>query len=68
MIHSAVIREPDDPIADVRISIGTPKGQGEFPDFYFVFRGDPDKVVALMKQALALTEKALPIGRYEDNR
>jgi hypothetical protein len=65
MVEAAIIREPDDPIADTRISIGTPKGKD---DFYFVFRGDPEKVVELLERVLPVVQAALPAGLYEDTR
>jgi hypothetical protein len=65
MVSAAVIREPDDPVADTRISIRTPKGKD---DFYFVFRGDPEKVVELLERVLPVVKAALPAGLYEDKR
>jgi hypothetical protein len=61
----SIIREPDDPIAEVRISLGSPKG---VKDFYLVFRGDPDKVVELLETAHTVARAALPEGMYEDQR
>lgn len=60
----SVIREPDDPIAAVRISLGRPRG---LKDYYIVFRGDPDKVLDLMREALTAAEQLLPAGKYQDD-
>ena len=60
-----LVREPDDEIAEVRISLGTPRGQDAF---YLVFRGEPEKVVELLKQAHAVAAVALPNGTYQDMR
>lgn len=65
MVEAAIIRERDDLFADARISIGTPRGK---EDFYFVFRGDPEKVVALLERVLPVVKAALPAGLYEDQR
>ncbi len=66
MSHVSITREPDDPIAETRISLGNPR---EFPsDFYIVFRGEPEAVVHLLRKALAVAEKALPKSAYSDNR
>jgi hypothetical protein len=65
MTKISIIREPDDPIAEVRISLGSPKGA---KDFYLVFRGDPEKVVELLKTAHIVARAALPEGMYEDKR
>lgn len=61
----SIIREDDDPIADVRISLGSPRGS---KDFYIVFRGDPDKVIALLHNALITAQTVLPNENYEDHR
>ena len=65
MTQVSIIREPDDLIADARISLGCPRG---VDDFYIVFRGDPDKVVNLLRNALEVAEEALPKGEYDDHR
>lgn len=65
MTKVSLIREPDDPIAEVRISLGSPIGSD---DFYLVFRGDPEKVVDLLQKALAVARTALPEGMYDDQR
>lgn len=65
MTEIAIIRETDDRLADARISIGSPRGS---EDFYFVFRGDPEKVITLMEKALAVIKVALPEKMYEDRR
>lgn len=61
----SVSREPDDPIAKVRISLGKPK---DSDDFYLVFRGEPEEVVNLLKDALFAAEHLLPAGHYIDKR
>lgn len=61
-----LIREPDDPIAKVRISLGTPKGMPGAA--YIVFRGDPDEVIELMEEALSGAQEALKRGDYKDER
>jgi hypothetical protein len=65
MKQVSIIREPDDPIANVRISLGSPLGS---EDFYLVFRGDPGKVVDLLREALRVAEAALPKEAYDDHR
>jgi hypothetical protein len=61
-----IVREPDDPIAETRISIGNPR---ETPrDFYIVFRGEPEKVVALLEYSLEVAKVALPAEMYKDDR
>jgi hypothetical protein len=65
MTDVSIIREPDDRIAQVRISLGRPKG---VRDFYIVFRGDPQEAVELLSEALRVAEKALPAGMYIDKR
>lgn len=65
MKQVAISREPDDPIAEVRISLGSPRGS---EDFYIVFRGDPEKVVKLLEEALLIAKVALPAEKYEDKR
>lgn len=61
----SLIREPDDLIADVRISLGSPRGSD---DFYIVFRGNPEKVVELLEKALSVAKKDLLAGDYKDHR
>lgn len=65
MRNVSIIRESDDPIADVRISLGSPKGSN---DFYLVFRGEPDRVIELLQSALGAAKLAMPIGGYDDHR
>lgn len=65
MAHVSITREPDDPIAETRISLGNPRG---LKDFYIVFRGDPEKVVELLETALTVAKHALPEGLYTDKR
>jgi hypothetical protein len=64
----SIIREPDDPIADVRISLGTPRGLLNMDMFYIVFRGDPEKAIELLEKALVAAKEALPEGKYDDHR
>jgi hypothetical protein len=60
-----VTREPDDKLAETRVSIGSlPDEQGA----YLVFRGDPDKVVDILEQALDTAKGRLPQGAYKDTR
>jgi hypothetical protein len=61
----SIIREPDDLIAETRISLGSPRGT---KDFYLVFRGDPEKVVDLLESALDVAREKLPAGKYDDHR
>jgi hypothetical protein len=61
----SIIREPDDPIAEVRVSLGSPKGSD---DFYIVFRGNPNKVIELLSEALIVARVALAEEKYEDHR
>lgn len=65
MSKVALIREPDDLVADVRISLGSPRGTD---DFYIVFRGNPEKVIDLLERALPVAQKELRAGEYEDHR
>jgi len=65
MKNVSIIREPDDPIAEVRVSLGSPKGSG---DFYIVFRGEPQKVIELLQNALIVAKVALPEEKYDDHR
>lgn len=60
----AISREPDDRLADVRVSLGTKKPFGT----YLVFRGDPEEVVELLRKAYAAAKAALPEGHYDDKR
>lgn len=61
----SIIREPNDPLAEVRISLGSPRGSS---DFYIVFRGEPEKVVTLLQNALLVAKVALPENAYDDRR
>ena len=65
MTEVSIIREPDDALADVRVSLGRPKG---FRDFYIVFRGEPQATVELLSDALRIAKEALPSGLYKDKR
>lgn len=65
MSRASIIREPDDSLAEVRISLGKPPG---VDDFYLVFRGDPIKVVNLLATALEVAMEELPKGNYQDKR
>lgn len=58
------IREPDDKLAKVRISLGTPNNE----DAYLVFRGKPSEVVELLEKALQKARKELYSGNYQDRR
>ena len=62
--YVSITREPPDRLADVRISLGALNNLG----IYIVFRGDPEKTVQLLKDALAVAEVALPRGDYDDKR
>lgn len=62
---TSVIRESDDRIAKVRISLGRPP---DTDDFYLVFRGDPKDVILLLEDALRETKDLLLDGLYEDRR
>jgi hypothetical protein len=59
----SIIREPDDRLADVRVSMGSKRGVGA----YLVFRGDPETVIALLENATALAAE-IRRGNYEDKR
>lgn len=60
----SITREPDDRLADVRISLGSKVGIGA----YMVFRGDPQKTVDFLEEALEQAKHALPNGNYTDKR
>lgn len=60
-----ISRQDDDEIAEARVSLGKPKG---LDGFYIVFRGEPDKVLKLMREALDVAEHAIVEGRYADKR
>ncbi len=60
----SITREPDDSLADVRVSLGRKGAIGS----YIVFRGEPGATVALLRAALAVAEQALPAGAYVDKR
>lgn len=60
----SIIREPDDRLADTRISLGSKEAIG----LYMVFRGDPEEVIELLKKTLAVAQHLLPAGEYEDHR
>lgn len=63
MTRMQITREPDDELADVRVSIGSKEGVG----VYLVFRGDPDAVLEVLSAAMAAAKVALPAGRYADH-
>lgn len=65
MRRISIIREPDDRLDKTRISLGEPKDN---VGFYVVFRGEPEDVVSLLKEALKVAEVALPAGHYTDKR
>lgn len=60
-----IVRQTDDLLVKTRISLGDTKND---MGFYIVFRGEPENVVHLLKEALAAVEVALPAGDYEDQR
>lgn len=64
-IPVSVIREPDDQLAESRISIEKPRGMD---GLYIVFRGEPEATLQVLRDALAVAEHALPTGHYEDKR
>lgn len=64
MSQLAIIREPDDKLADVRISLGEKRGAG----VYLVFRGEPESVAALLRQAGVAMAEAIERGHYTDRR
>ncbi len=53
----SIIREPDDKLADVRVSLGTKKKLGS----YIVFRGEPEEVIQLLEESL-LEARRTPQG------
>jgi hypothetical protein len=63
----SITREPDDPLAEVRISLGVPR-EADGNAYYIVFRGDPEKVVKLLKDAYEVASMALPHNKYKDER
>lgn len=65
MKRISIIREPEDPLAKTRISLGETKDD---IGFYIVFRGKPEDTVKLLKEALKVAEVALPAGHYSDKR
>lgn len=65
MTKISIIREDDDFIADVRISLGSPRG---FDAFYIVFRGEPQKVIDLLDKAASVAKEDLAAGKYDDRR
>lgn len=60
----SIVREPDDRLADVRVSLGRKRRLGA----YIVFRGDPERVIELLETMLAVARAALPTGQYTDKR
>lgn len=65
MTKVSITREQDDLIAEARISLGKPHN---FDGFYIVFRGEPEKVIELLRQAAVAAERLLPLGEYSDRR
>jgi hypothetical protein len=65
MTKVSIIREEDDPRADTRISLGSPK---DFDGFYIVFRGEPEKVIDLLEKASIAAKVALPEKKFDDHR
>jgi hypothetical protein len=61
----SITREPDSRGIDARVSLGKPTGMD---GFYIVFRGEPDKVIQLLSDALIVAEHSLPRGQYIDER
>lgn len=66
----SIIREPDDKLAAVRISLGRTRGQNAagIDGVYLVFRGEPADTIELLELALDLARQELPDGRYQDRR
>ena len=60
----SVIRENDDNVADVRVSLGKKKNLGA----YIVFRGEPEETIRLLDEALKEARLLLPTDAYEDRR
>lgn len=60
----SIIREPDDKLADVRVSLGTKKKLGS----YIVFRGEPEEVIQLLEESLSEARRTLLKGVYDDHR
>jgi hypothetical protein len=60
----SIIREPDDKLADVRVSLGTKKKLGS----YIVFRGEPEEVIQLLEESLLEARRTLLKGIYDDHR
>jgi len=60
----SITREPDDELADVRISLGLKKRMG----IYIVFRGDPTETIELLERALAEAKSRIPGRGYRDYR
>lgn len=59
-----ITREPDDKLAEVRVSIGGSKTLG----YYLTFRGDPKDVIRVLETMTAVAKVALPAGKYADKR
>lgn len=61
----SLTREPDDKLAETRISIGSlPNDKGT----YLVFRGEPDAVIHTLEITLAKAKEEFPKGNYQDKR
>jgi hypothetical protein len=60
----AITREPDDNLADVRISLGLKRNMGA----YMVFRGDPEETIHLLEESLLEARRTLLRGKYTDKR
>lgn len=65
MTEYVIAREEDDLLTDARISLGQVRG---LEAFYLIFRGDPEKVIALLEKALLVAQKDLPARNYVDGR
>lgn len=61
----SLTREPDDKLAETRISIGSlPNDKGT----YLVFRGKPEAVIHTLEITLEKAKEELPKGNYQDKR
>jgi hypothetical protein len=58
-----ITREPDDPLA-LRASIGGTPQLG----YYLTFRGDPEKVVAMLRNVMVCAERELRKPQYRRPR
>ena len=65
-VQMTISREPDDPLATARVSLGSVGENHE--GVYLVFRGAPAAVLELLELAVVAARVALPAGRYTDYR